>query len=434
MKTRLAKLLLSLVSALACCAQPTVAEDSVPLSGAEAGPTVAGWTGLVDGLRELPNRMLARLPESMQNDPQVRAEIGRLMLEALASSALDAIGGDGDYPAFLPQIGQLLNVGQPNADTVYRTARVTPGGTYRLRGLRGSLRMASIGQVGPTPGEPGAKSAQPGPTRVYHDLNALHVDAQGRFDVLLSPERPAGYNGDWWQLEASTTKLLLRMVSDDWSRERDPTIAIERIDRPMGRPRRSAADLEQRLRSLPVATAFIAQLFVDHVEQLRRQGYVNKLKVFDPSQIGGLTGQFYYEGAYDLRDDEALIVEVKVPSSCRYRSIILTNEIYETTDWYNNQSSLNDSQATPDKDGVLRVVVSAKDPGVANWLDTAGYQRGVIQGRWAFCNQQPVPSVRKVAVTEVRASLPAQTRTLTPGERDREIRARRLLLQQRPLW
>jgi hypothetical protein len=433
-KTHIAKPLLPLVCALACCGQPTAAEESAPLPKPASVPSIPGWTEFVDGLRDLPNRMLARLPESMQSDPQVRQEIGRLALEALASSALDAIGGDGDYPAFLPQLGQLLDVGQPNADTIYRMARVTPGGTYRLRGLRGSLRMANIGQLGPSPGEPGAKSAQPGPTRVYHDLNALHVDAHGRFDVLLSPARPAGYHGDWWQLEASTTKLLLRMVSDDWSRERDPTITIERVDRPMGRPRRSAADLEQRLRGLPVATAFIAQLFVDHVEQLRRQGYVNKLKVFDPSQIGGLAGQFYYEGAYDLRDDEALIVEAKVPSKCVYRSIILTNEIYETTDWYNNHSSLNDSQAAPDEDGVLRVVVSAKDPGVANWLDTAGYSRGVIQGRWTFCNEQPVPSVRKVALTGVRTLLPAQTRTITSEERDREIRERRLLLQQRPLW
>jgi hypothetical protein len=414
---------LSVFAALACVVRPTAATDEAPTPRTES-VAVAGWNEFVDGLRELPAQLLAKLPESMRNDPQIQQEVGRLVLEALTSSGLDVIGGDGDYPSFLPQIGQVLDVGQPNADTVYRVARVMPGGTYRLRGIRGSLRMANIGEV----------SAKPGPTRVYHDLNALHVDSLEHFDVLLSPARPAGYNGDWWQLEPSTTRLLLRMVSDDWSRERDPTITIERIDRPIGRPRRSAADLEQRLRSLPGATAFIARLFIDHVEQLRSQGYVNKLKIFDTSQIGGLTGQFYYEGAYDLRDDEALIVEAKVPLHCVYRSIILTNEIYETTDWYDNQSSLNDSQAEPDSDGMLRVVVSARDPGVANWLDTAGYPRGVVQGRWASCSEQPVPSVRKVALIDIRSSLPAQTRFVTPEERARQIRERRFLLQQRPLW
>jgi hypothetical protein len=409
------------------------AADPDPPPASSPAPAVAGWSEFVEGLRTLPDRMLAKLPESMRGDPQVQEEVGRLMLESLAASSLDAISGDGDHPVFLPQIGQTLNIGQPNADTVYRTARITPKGSYRLRGMRGSLRIFSIGQVDPSPGEPGA-AAQPGPTRIYHDLNALHVDKSGHFDVLLSPERPADYKGDWWELAPTTNKLLLRMVSSDWSHERDPTISIERVDRPLGSPRRSAADLEQRLRRLPGATAFMAMLFVNHVESLRQQGYVNKLKVLDVSQMGGLTGQFYYEGAYDLSEDEALIVEAKVPAKCVYRSLLLTNEIYETTDWYNNLSSLNDSQAKPDKDGVLRIVVSAKDPGVPNWMDTSGYPQGVVQGRWTGCETQPIPSVKKVMLSQVRQGLPTGTPTITFEQRQARIRERRLLLQQRPLW
>ena len=357
-----------------------------------------------------------------------------MMLAALASSAIDALGSDGDYPVFLPQIGQTLNVGQPNADTVYRIARITPGGSYRLRGQRGSLRMANISESGPMPFETGAKAARPGSSRRAHDLNALRIDEDGRFDVLLSPVRPADYKGDWLQLDSSTTRLMLRMVSADWNAEQDPTISIERIDKPMTRARPSAGDLEQRLRQIPAATAFIATLFIDHVAQLRAQGFVNKLKVFDVSQLGGLAGQFYYEGAYELRDDEALIVEATVPKQCIYRSMILTNDLYETTDWTNHHSSLNDAQASPDRDGVLRIVVSAKDPGAPNWLDTAGYPTGVIQGRWFQCDSQPVPSIRKVALTDVRKSLPPDTKTTTPAERERIVRERRAAYQERPLW
>jgi hypothetical protein len=43
-------------------------------------PAVAGWGEFVDGLRVLPARMLARLPPSMQNDPQVQQEVARLAL------------------------------------------------------------------------------------------------------------------------------------------------------------------------------------------------------------------------------------------------------------------------------------------------------------------------------------------------------------------
>jgi hypothetical protein len=397
-------------------------------------PTVAGWNEFVDGLRGLPERVFAKLPDAMRNDPQVQQEVGRLMLEALASSTIDALGSDGDAPVFMPAIGQVLNVGQPNADTVYRVARITPGGSYRLHGQRGTLRMAVIAESGPSPGEPGFDPAQARAPRTTHDLNALKIDAQGSFDVLLSAQKPDSYSGDWWPLAPTTSKLLLRLVSSDWSHERDPTIAIERVDHAMTQPRRSAADLEQRLRRLPDATAFIALLFADHVEQLRKDGYVNKLKVFDVSKMGGLTGQFYYEGVYDLRDDEALIVEATVPAQCRYRSMILTNELYETTDWYDHESSLNDSQAPPDADGVLRIVVSARDPGVPNWLDTAGYPRGVIQGRWTECDTQPVPSVRRLPLSALRKALPRDTASVTPEQRERLVRERRAQLQQRPLW
>ncbi|MGO9934891.1 MAG: DUF1214 domain-containing protein [Steroidobacteraceae bacterium] len=425
-------------AALACCgvAVALEVETASPPSPAQTAPApkIAGWDEFVEGLRGLPGRMLAKLPESERNDPQIQQEVGRSMLEALTASSLDALGSDGDHPVFLPQLGQILNVGQPNADTVYRVARITPGGTYRLTGRRGSLRIFKMGQVSPNLGEGGTPTKQVGPTTTYGDFNSLHVDSAGRFDVLLSSNRPAGYSGDWWQLDASANRLLLRMVSSDWKKELDPTIAIQRIDVPVNRPRPTAADLEQRLRRLPAATSAIALLFIDHVEGLRRQGFVNSLKIFDASQLGGLTGQFYYEGAYDLRDDEALIVEAKVPPVCAYRSLILTNELYETTDWYNNQSSLNDSQAKADADGVLRIVVSARDPGVPNWLDTAGYASGLIQGRWTDCDSQPIPTVRKVPLAQVRKSLPPQTPTMTPDERERLIRERRMELQQRPLW
>ncbi len=397
-------------------------------------PPVPGWDEAITSLRTLPQRILARLPEPLRADPQIRQEVGRLALEALSSQGLDALGADGDHPVFLPTIGQVLNIGQPNADTIYRSAKITPGGTYRLRGLRGSYRLAVFAEIAPHPKQEPGKPINLGPKPETHVLSDVPVDGDGHYDVILSPARPTGYTGTWWQLGAATNQLLLRLVSSDWAHEISPTISIERLDAPATRPRPPASDLEARLRALPQAVDFIAPLLVDHVERLRAEGYVNKLKITDFAQMGGLKGQFYYEGAYDLGDDEALIVSAKAPAHCRYRSTILTNEIYETTDWVNNQSSLNDAQSAIDGDGVLRVVVSAKDPGVPNWLDTAGHRHGAIQGRWTDCDSQPTPSVEKVKLAELRQHLPAETPTITPEQRDRILRDRRAAAQQRPLW
>ena len=103
--------------------------------------SVAGWDDFIESLRSLPDRMLAKLPEEKRGDPQFQQEVARLALESIASTTIDAIGGDGDFPAFLPTIGQLLNVGQPNADTIYRSARISPGGSYRIRGRKGLVSL-----------------------------------------------------------------------------------------------------------------------------------------------------------------------------------------------------------------------------------------------------------------------------------------------------
>jgi hypothetical protein len=404
------------------------------MSASIANPNtvIPGWAEFAESVSALPARLLAKLPDSLQNDPQVRQEVARLALEGVASCALSTLSADPDHPVFVAAIGQVLNVGQPNCDTVYRSADISPDGVYRLRGMRGTLRMFNIAQSPPSPGEPGFK---PGPApRPAHDFNELKVDDKGRFDVIISRARPGGYTGDWWKLEPTTTKLLLRMVSADWPREQSPTISIERLDIPAPRPRVPAAKLEAALRVLPAQLNFLTGLLVDHVEQLKREGYVNRLKVFDVHSIGGLIGQFYYEGPYELADDEALIVEATVPKQCHYRSLILTNGIYETTDWTNNHSSLNDAQAPMDADGVLRIVVSAKDPGVPNWLDTAGHPQGLIQGRWFGCDTTPIPSVQKVALADVSKFLPPETPKISPEDRERVIRERRMAFHERPLW
>ena len=411
-------LILCAIAALALTEQVAAAEAPVP-----------GWDSLTAGLQGLPAKVLDKLPERVRSDPQIRQEVGRLILEAIAVSSIQAISSDPDRPMFLPLSNVVLNVFQPNADTVYRAADIAVGGTYRLRGRKGSVRIANIG-VFPPPNPDGHIRAFQ-----YYDINKLSSDAEGNFDVLLSPVKPEGYTGDWWQLDPKAVRLL-RAVSSDWSKERDPAISIERVDAPATRPRPPAAELERRLTGLAQSVAGEALLLVNHVEQLRAEGYVNtKMKVWDvAANSGGIFGQFYYEGVYDLKDDEALILETDYPRGCNYASLLLTNEIFETTDWYNNESSLNDSQWHVDADGKLRVVVSTKDPGVRNWLDVAGYPTGVVQGRWMQCSATPVPSMRKVALADLGKLLPHDTAFVTPTERDRIIRDRRARFQQRLLW
>lgn len=429
MKKRLFRLATAGVALAALAGTSAVrAEQTPPAAPADTTP---GWTEFLDGLRDLPARILARLPDDRRNDPRVRQEVGRLMLEALTARSLEAISADPQNPVFLPSLNQTLNVYQPNSDTIYKNALIEPGGTYRLRGTRGSVRIFKLGQMSSA----GTDGKSPVIPLAYGDFNALPVDAEGKYDVILSPTRPEGYTGNWWQLDPKARSLVIRQVSSDWAKERDPTVSIERLDKAVTRPRETTEALRARLDVLAEQTANTALYLAAMPGDLRKEGYINKLKVFDViSGMGGLIGQFYYHGAYDLAADEALILETPVPKKCGYYSTILTNDLFETTDWVNNHSSLNDSQSRVDSDGKLRIVISATDPGVPNWLDTAGNPTGVVQGRWTDCDSQPMPTLTKVKLTELRRKLPKDTPTVTPQERDRVLRDRRAAFQQRILW
>ena len=394
------------------------------------GQGVYEWEQLLDDLRPLGEKMRQRLPERLRNDPHVRQESVRLLLAGLLRTTNDAIAHDRAHPMFVPELNLVQNIFQPNADTIYKAALIGKSGSYRLHGERGDVRMMVMAQLGPDT----LRTGQHHPALDTNDFSTLPLDEAGRFDVVISPEKPAGWEGAWWALHPDCEKFMLRIVGCRWGDEREPRFGIDRLDTPAAKGRPTLAELAARFAEIPFTTQTCALAFPNKVETMREQGMINRLNVVDFTQMTGLQRQSYYEGAYDLAEDEALITEVAIPAQVGYWSLILTNELYETIDWYNNQSSLNDTQAVVDGDGVFRAVISARDPGVHNWLDTSGFPRGAVQGRWFDTDARPTPIVKKVRLADVRANLPADTRSVSPAERDAMLRKRRINGHMRTLW
>jgi hypothetical protein len=388
------------------------------------------WEELIEGLRPLGDAMRARVPERLRGDPQIMAESMRLLLSGLARASSDALVGDRRHPMFVPELNIAQNIFQPNADTIYKSCLIERGGSYLLKGDRGTARMMIMAQMGPDT----LRTGKHHPVLDQGNFDALQIDNEGNFEVVISPERPGDYKGDWWPLNGSCEKFMIRIVSCDWGVEREPRFGIARLDVDKAKGRPSVVALHHAFEEMPGIAAVCALAFPTHVQELRDQGFLNALKVFDVSQMSGLQGQSYYEGAYELADDEALITEVKIPESYKYWSIILTNELYETTDWYNNQSSLNDTQGIVDSDGIFRTVISTRDPGVHNWLDTAGYESGAVQGRWFGATATPNPNMRKVKLVDVMGQLPTGTKRVSPDERAVALRNRRIAAQKRVIW
>ena len=123
-----------------------------------------------------------------------------------------------------------------------------------------------------------------------------------------------------------------------------------------------------------------------------------------------------------------------MPEKCRYWSIHLLDDYGYSIDWMNRQTNINGFMAKVDKDGIFRTVISAKDPGVPNWLDTTGYQTGAIQVRWEKCNEWPGHKTTVVKVADIRKYLPVETATVTLEDREAAIRLRRKGAQMRKRW
>jgi hypothetical protein len=391
----------------------------------DAAGDPSAWAVAMQQLAAAGDRITALLHE--RGEPGGRVDASVALLGATMDAYLNQISADPDFPTFVPCCGFFQHTGSPNPDTVYRRAAIDGAGTYRLTGERGDARQVTI-MAFAAPTKSGMASWPP------FDLADLTTGPDGRFDVLLGSERPPGHSGDWWPLEPGMASLWLRTVSDDWGNEREPHVAITRVDGPRRRGRPSGAGIEAKLRVLGTIVERTIAYGVRHVDELVDAGIVNDVKLVDYGANGGMPLQWYHEGVFDLDDGEVLLLEATLPPGCDYFSLSLTDRMFVTLDWVHAQTSLNRHQATVDDDGVLRVVVGADDPGVRNWMDTMGHERGVLQCRWIGSEAPPDVSVRVVSLASLAEHLPASTDRVTSEGRERARHDRATGAQLRSLW
>ncbi len=73
----------------------------------------------------------------------------------------------------------------------------------------------------------------------------------------------------------------------------------------------------------------------------------------------------------------------------------------ESLDYRYHTIDVNHHGAVPHDDGSVRLVITHRDPGLPNWLDTAGHSRGTMCLRWIRADHHPDPVTRVIPISEL---------------------------------
>jgi hypothetical protein len=448
----------------------------------------AAWDDLITSLERA--RDAIDQPDLMPARQNARnlAEGYRYLMGYLHSAIERAFHADPERPGFRNALS-ILNRGTiDNADAIYFYAPIDGRQPYVVRGrvedcsawrAGSSTRSgrkaphyvifeATSGVLAGDSGDlrelmPGVK-AQTGKL----DSSAIQVEEDGSFEILLAPTRPAGHEGNFIPTlkvvsrphptdpevppERYANHLSGRQVFYDWASEEAIHLSITQLGAkgtapPGYAPDQAAAELrrcgELVRGQMHFWNAFWTVLMgayghreggIPGVEFARNQ--FNQINAASGATGGGMSSNLYAGGVFELAPDEALVIESRVALEPQYTGFQLANLWGESLEYANAFGSLNGFQSEVDPDGVTRLVVAHRDPGVPNWLDTTGHPEGFVTVRWAYSetpaqSEWPTVTARRVPFDETGRHLLEGTRKVSPEERREQIRVRQEHVKQR---
>jgi hypothetical protein len=376
----------------------------------------------------------------------------------------------GEFPYFQRHPWTICKYTIENPDNLYLYAPIDPHGTFRIEGRAydhshwqgarsASDRMAPHYVIfeahSVAPGDSGTVEELWDGSRVLTgmlDSPRMKVEPDGSFEIILAPERPDDYTGNFiptrreesGKPESGATKLYVREIFGDWDREYSLDMQITRVGNEGRHPpprtaEQTAAELRDIARKLTANIRFWNAFYgflLDPFEKAPQRGpfHLRRNEILKPRQAGLSTGggqatNLFGGGLFDIGPDEALIAEVTLIEEPVYVGMQLSDYWGQSLDYANRLTSLNREQAHRDGDGRLRYVIAHRDPGVPNWLDTTGHPSGYITLRTTFPEppppeRQPSVSCQVVSFDEILSLLPDKTPRIGEAERRAQIAAR----------
>ena len=448
----------------------------------------AAWDDMIASLQEARDAIdqpaLMPAPSTDRN----LAEGYRYLMGFVHSAVERAFHEDPSRPHFRNALSIITRSTIDNADAIYFYAPIDGRKSYTISGKVEDARhwageeAAATGRKAPhyvifetssgdLAGDSGSLAdLRPGmKTQTDRmDSSEIIVSGDGSFEILLAPQRPGDYNGNFISTlkivdkphptdpamppERYASYISGRQLFNDWEREDaihfditqlgaegthrepyTPAVAAQEIRR-FGKLVRNQIHFWNAFWTIPMGAYGERQGSIPGVAFPRNA--FNKINAAAGATGGGMSTNLYAGGVFELRADEALIVETRVRLAPQYMGFQVANLWGESIEYANQIGSLNGHQMVADSDGVIRIVLAHRDPGVANWVDTSGHREGFMTTRWAYSETPskedwPSVSAQKVSFNDVVSQLPADTKTVDPAQRRRQIESRQRHVQKR---
>ncbi len=353
--------------------------------------TTAAFDSLIDALSEVRDRYV--LDTERFTDPVDIAEAYRYVGQALSAMSEMYLESDPDHPRFVNIVTPARKLQGDNPDAIYHYAPVRGDRSYRVSGRIDQQCYTSFTVHGEA-----ADGAFAGP--LLGDLNdrGFEVADDGTYELVFSAEER---DGNWLQLHADAVAIVVRSYYQlPVSAQNDSSIAvdidIETIEQVPPPPPLDDATMAARYER---GVAFLRQLTLGQGIPGTASGVpfisetVNEVATpFSFRDTGlpvpGAADIFYSMGRWDLADDEALVMTGTIPDG-PFANVMLWNAHMQTLNYRDRTTCLNAAQIAFEDDGTYRIIVSATDPGLPNWLDTEGHRLGTVFWRFLLPETDP---------------------------------------------
>lgn len=304
-----------------------------------------------------------------------------------------------------------------NPDTTYRTIPIDTNVSYVIKGTANSKLPLDVNF------SLWDKNNQTLSNLATSDLVR---NKDGSFEIYVSKQSAPSTYANYIQLKDTATSIFIRNTINDWKNQQFDKLSIERAD---GSKRIPIITKDDRYKSF-LSNLTSAGPAYNYYYKLSNAPSVNTLPELT---LGGTEGRLSTQAAtyspFHIEDDEALIFTTTL-GDANYFILPVYNQWFTTTNYIDKTQTLNNAQSLANADGSYTYVISKKDPGIYNWIDTDGLNRGYLNPRWQGLSGNPnqalpTASLKLVKLVDLKNELPSGIKLVNETERKTQLELRK---------